>query len=93
MRMRVGDGAASRNRTNTSVRKPAFKVDTGGRLELSAAWTRPTLWCAGQRPENFYMLGSMGLAVPIALGVALAQPSRQVIAREGDGSLLEIDLG
>lgn len=71
-----------------------FKVDTGGRLELSAArGTRPILWCAGQRPENFYMLGSMGLAVPIALGVALAQPSRQVFALEGDGSLLEIDLG
>jgi len=46
------------------------------------------LWCSGQRPENFYMLGSMGLAVPIALGVALAQPQRRVIALEGDGSLL-----
>jgi len=46
------------------------------------------LWAAGQRPQNFYMLGSMGLAVPIALGVALAQPMRRVIALEGDGSLL-----
>jgi thiamine pyrophosphate-dependent acetolactate synthase large subunit-like protein len=46
------------------------------------------LWSAGERAENFYMLGSMGLAVPIALGVALAQPQRQVIALEGDGSLL-----
>ncbi len=46
------------------------------------------LWAAGQRPENFYMLGSMGLAVPIALGVALAQPQRRVLALEGDGSLL-----
>jgi thiamine pyrophosphate-dependent acetolactate synthase large subunit-like protein len=46
------------------------------------------LWSAGQRPENFYMLGSMGLAVPIALGVALAQPGRRVFALEGDGSLL-----
>ena len=46
------------------------------------------LWAAGRRPENFYMLGSMGLACPIALGVALAQPKRRVIALEGDGSLL-----
>jgi thiamine pyrophosphate-dependent acetolactate synthase large subunit-like protein len=46
------------------------------------------LWASGQRPQNFYMLGSMGLAVPIALGVALAQPARQVFALEGDGSLL-----
>ncbi|ULK96830.1 thiamine pyrophosphate-dependent enzyme [Bradyrhizobium sp. I71] len=46
------------------------------------------LWAAGHRPQNFYMLGSMGLAFPIALGVALAQPGRRVIALEGDGSLL-----
>ena len=43
---------------------------------------------AGHRPQNFYMLGSMGLAAPIALGVALAQPERQVVALEGDGSIL-----
>jgi thiamine pyrophosphate-dependent acetolactate synthase large subunit-like protein len=46
------------------------------------------LWASGQRPQNFYMLGSMGLAVPIAFGVALAQPQRRVFALEGDGSLL-----
>jgi thiamine pyrophosphate-dependent acetolactate synthase large subunit-like protein len=46
------------------------------------------LWETGQRPENFYMLGSMGLTVPIALGVAIAQPDRHVVALEGDGSLL-----
>jgi len=46
------------------------------------------LWAAGHRPQNWYMLGSMGLAFPIALGVALAQPKRRVFALEGDGSLL-----
>ena len=46
------------------------------------------LWASGQRPQNFYMLGSMGLAVPIAFGVAIAQPQRHDIALEGDGSLL-----
>jgi thiamine pyrophosphate-dependent acetolactate synthase large subunit-like protein len=46
------------------------------------------LWASGQRPQNFYMLGSMGLTIPIALGVAIAQPRRHVIALEGDGSLL-----
>lgn len=47
------------------------------------------LWAAASsRPQNYYMLGSMGLAIPIAVGVALAQPQRHVIALEGDGSLL-----
>jgi thiamine pyrophosphate-dependent acetolactate synthase large subunit-like protein len=50
------------------------------------------LFAAADRPLNFYMLGSMGLALPIALGVALAQPERRVIGIEGDGSLL-MDLG
>jgi thiamine pyrophosphate-dependent acetolactate synthase large subunit-like protein len=51
------------------------------------------LWAASENPncrrqQNFYMLGSMGLAVPIALGVAMAQPQRRTIALEGDGSIL-----
>lgn len=46
------------------------------------------LWASGQRPQNFYMLGSMGLAPSIALGVAMAQPQRRVFALEGDGSML-----
>jgi thiamine pyrophosphate-dependent acetolactate synthase large subunit-like protein len=46
------------------------------------------LWASGQRPQNFYMLGSMGLTIPIAFGVAMAQPDRHVVALEGDGSLL-----
>ncbi|MSP05052.1 MAG: hypothetical protein EXR05_07395 [Acetobacteraceae bacterium] len=51
-------------------------------------WSNFDLWAVGHRPQNFYMLGSMGLAVPIALGVAIAQPARKVIALEGDGSIL-----
>src|SRR5690606_36359956 len=46
------------------------------------------LWAAGHRPQNFYMLGSMGLSSAIGLGVALAQPNRRVVALDGDGSLL-----
>ena len=46
------------------------------------------LWSTGHRPQNFYMLGGMGLAIPIAVGVAIAQPHRRVFALEGDGSLL-----
>ncbi len=51
-------------------------------------YTNFDLWGAGPRLQNFYMLGSMGLAVPIAHGVALAQPQRRVFALEGDGSIL-----
>jgi sulfopyruvate decarboxylase subunit beta len=40
------------------------------------------------RNKNFYMLGSMGLASSISLGVALAKPKHQVWCIEGDGALL-----
>src|SRR5690606_12614026 len=46
------------------------------------------LWASGPREHNFYMLGSMGLTSAIALGVAIAQPTRRSYALEGDGSLL-----
>ena len=39
------------------------------------------------QPSNFYMLGTMGLASSIGLGLALAQ-SAEVIAIDGDGSIL-----
>ncbi len=39
------------------------------------------------QPTNFYMLGTMGLASSIGLGLAMAQ-SKKVIAIDGDGSVL-----
>lgn len=40
------------------------------------------------RPQNFYMLGSMGLASSIGLGVALTRPGRKAVIFDGDGNLL-----
>ena len=40
------------------------------------------------RKENFYMIGSMGLASSIGLGLALAKPNKHVVVIDGDGSLL-----
>ena len=39
------------------------------------------------QPTNFYMLGTMGLASSIGLGLALAQ-NKTVISIDGDGSVL-----
>ena len=46
------------------------------------------LYSICDRPENFYMLGSMGMASSIGLGLALARPKRKVIVLDGDGSVL-----
>ncbi len=46
------------------------------------------LYACGDRAENFYTWGSMGVTSSIALGLALARPDLRVIALDGDGSLL-----
>ena len=47
------------------------------------------LWaCVLDRPENFYVEDAMGLTLPLALGLAVAQPGRKVVGVEGDGGLV-----
>jgi thiamine pyrophosphate-dependent acetolactate synthase large subunit-like protein len=46
------------------------------------------VFSAGDRDENFYLWGAMGAAVPIGLGLALAQPARSVVVVTGDGEQL-----
>ena len=42
----------------------------------------------GDSDLNFYLWGAMGCAVPLGLGLALAQPRRRVLVVTGDGELL-----
>ncbi len=40
------------------------------------------------RPTHFYMIGSMGVAAAIGLGVALSKPDKKVVVLDGDGNVL-----
>lgn len=51
----------------------------------SATWD---CFAAGDSPEYLYSWGGMGLAVPTALGLALAQPGRRVVCITGDGEMM-----
>ena len=46
------------------------------------------LFHINDRNENFYMLGSMGLASSIAFGLALSRPKKKIWCIDGDGSIL-----
>ena len=46
------------------------------------------LYMAKDRPQNFYMWNSMGMASSIGLGLAMARPQQTVVILDGDGSLL-----
>ena len=41
-----------------------------------------------EKNSNFYMIGSMGLASSIGLGLALANPTKKVHVFDGDGNIL-----
>ncbi|MBA30898.1 MAG: sulfopyruvate decarboxylase subunit beta [Dehalococcoidia bacterium] len=41
-----------------------------------------------EKNTNFYMIGSMGLASSIALGIALKKPKRRIFVFDGDGNIL-----
>ena len=43
---------------------------------------------AGDSPDYLYSWGGMGLAVPTALGIALARPDRRVVVITGDGEMM-----
>jgi thiamine pyrophosphate-dependent acetolactate synthase large subunit-like protein len=65
------------------------KVLPAGTLVVTALGNASYLWAAMHHvPENFYVEDSMGLALPLALGLAVAQPSRRVVVVEGDGAIL-----
>ena len=46
------------------------------------------LYKINDRPNYFYMLGSMGLASSIGLGVALKNPRKRIFVFDGDGNIL-----
>ena len=60
-----------------------------GTLVVTALGNASYLWAAMHHtPENFYVEDAMGLALPLALGLAIAQPARRVVVVEGDGAIL-----
>ena len=65
-------------------------VEIAGDSPIVASLGHPAydLFASGDRPENFYTWGSMGLASSVGLGLALARPDLRVFVLDGDGSLL-----
>jgi thiamine pyrophosphate-dependent acetolactate synthase large subunit-like protein len=76
--------------TMTRLEATRIVVEAAGEAPIVASLGHPTydLFAAGDRPQNFYTWGSMGLASSIGLGLALARPDLRVYVVDGDGSLL-----
>ena len=96
-------GQADRGGSNalgspSAAPRPAISRFEALRAAVSALRTEPVVHANGyicresfavkDRLENFYMIGSMGMASAIGLGIALAEPDRPIVVFDGDGSLL-----
>ncbi len=46
------------------------------------------LFSTFDRDSNFYMIGSMGLASSIVLGIAIKSPRKRIFVFDGDGNIL-----
>ncbi len=84
--------STTRSGSNKIQRRPfvADLLSRRGNTLVIPGLGSPTWDCfaAGDSPEYLYSWGGMGLAVPTALGIALAQPSRRVLALTGDGEMM-----
>jgi len=94
---RSGAGARSREISPADLTPQISRLEAL-RAALGAAGDAPVVhangficresFSVGDRPQNFYMIGSMGLASAIGLGVALARPDLITVIFDGDGNLL-----
>jgi phosphonopyruvate decarboxylase len=57
-------------------------------IVATTGYTGRELYANGDRPNQLYMVGSMGCAVSVGLGLAVAGPDRRVIVLDGDGAAL-----
>jgi len=54
----------------------------------STGYTGRELFAVADRPNQLYMVGSMGCATSFGLGLALALPQRRIVVLDGDGAAL-----
>jgi phosphonopyruvate decarboxylase len=54
----------------------------------TTGYTGRELYAIDDRTNHLYMVGSMGCASSIGLGLALARPDRRVVVLDGDGAML-----
>ena len=101
--VRPGSGAArSRAVLEPHVHAPDSRPSRRTALEAVIAHTPPAstvvlaatgycgreLYAIADRPNQLYMVGSMGCVAPLALGLALSRPDLMVVAIDGDGAAL-----
>jgi len=72
----------------TAIRKIMRRTNGKTIVVSSNGMVSRDLFWSCDRPSNFYMLGSMGCALAIGIGIAYTRPDLKVVVISGDGSAL-----
>jgi phosphonopyruvate decarboxylase len=71
------------------LRRIVERTPPGGSLVVATTGhTGRELYALADRPHHLYMVGSMGCASALGLGLALALPKRRIAVVDGDGAAL-----
>jgi phosphonopyruvate decarboxylase len=77
---------SSRRREMLEALRSSVRADDV--IIASTGYTGRELYATGDRDNQLYMVGSMGCASSLGLGLAIARPDRRVIVLDGDGAAL-----
>ena len=75
-------------RRNELLRAVQVAAPADAVIVATTGYTGREPFACADRPNQIYMVGSMGCAVSFGLGIALVQPDRPVIVLDGDGAAL-----
>ena len=74
------------------IRKEAVEIIAknidGNPIVSANGFISRDLFELSDKESNFYMIGSMGLASSIGLGIALKNPNKRIFVFDGDGNIL-----
>ncbi|MBX3186663.1 MAG: phosphonopyruvate decarboxylase [Labilithrix sp.] len=80
--------AGERPSREEALRAVQRAVDSKDIVVATTGYTGRELYACDDRPNQLYVVGSMGCASSIALGMAWARPDRRVVVLDGDGAML-----
>ena len=83
---REGEAAVTRHQALSTVVEQT-SVDESVVIG-STGYTGRELFAIADRPNQLYMVGSMGCASSLGLGISLALPDRKILVVDGDGATL-----
>ncbi len=70
------------------LRAVQASIQPNDAIVATTGYTGRALYALNDRPNQFYMVGSMGCAASLGLGLAVTQPHRKIIVLDGDGAFL-----